>query len=545
MKATLTPDVLRELAGPAAFKRGKDYAAAGRVVSLAEDRGRIAAEVQGTQTYYVEVRIRRGSLAYACTCPVGEDGECCKHCVAAALAWLEDSGRSRSGKRKHKQDPLSMNDVRAHLARMPRKALIDMLVDNAIRDERLRQRLLLEAATRTSGGVNVETYRKAINGAMRTGGVVDYHAARGYARRIHDVVDSIEPLLPGHAEAVIELSEHALRKTERAIEYVDDSDGYVGEILRRLQSLHLAACEIARPDPRALARKLAEQEWSRVPVVGPGEEDPDRWGKRFHITRIMETLAAQSGDVDQVVAVMQRDLSMPHDYLRIADAYEQAGRQDDARDWAERGIKAFPRPHDPRLLEFLAKAYHGLKRHGDAMKLAWEGFLDSPTFDAYQALERHASVGGDWPSWREKALAVMRENAARTQRRQQPDEWYWFSRPDGSELVRVFLWEEDIDAAWHAANAGGCSADLWLDLARQRERDHPGDAIRVYQERVERVLERKNSEAYAEAADLLRDVARLMRQLERGDELDAYLSSVRAKHKAKRNFIKLIAGIGF
>ncbi|MGQ0714865.1 MAG: SWIM zinc finger family protein [Gemmatimonadaceae bacterium] len=225
MKRTLTPDVLRELAGPAAFERGEEYAAAGRVISLAEDRARITAEVQGTETYDVELRITSGYPSYSCTCPVGQGGEFCKHCVAAALAWRQHSAPSRASKRKQKHDAVSMNDVRTHLASMPRKALVDMLVDHSMRDETLRRRLLLETAVRTPDGLNVETYRKAINGTMRTGSVVDYHAARAYARRIHDVVDSIERLLPGNAGAVIELTEHALRKLERAIGYVDDSDG--------------------------------------------------------------------------------------------------------------------------------------------------------------------------------------------------------------------------------------------------------------------------------------------------------------------------------
>ncbi|MGQ0714864.1 MAG: hypothetical protein ACT4PJ_14220 [Gemmatimonadaceae bacterium] len=244
-------------------------------------------------------------------------------------------------------------------------------------------------------------------------------------------------------------------------------------------------------------------------------------------------------DVDKLVAVMERDLSMPYDYLRIAEAYEEAGRHGDSRDWAERGIKAFPRPHDSRLREFLANAYHALKRHDDGVRLAWEGFLDSPVFAEYQNVRRHASLPGAWPSWRQRALAVMREEAARTEGRQRPPESYWFFHPDGSELVRVFLWEEDVDAAWHAARKHGCSADLWLDLARRRELDHPEDAIRVCQERIEHVLERRNNEAYAEARDLLRDVARLMRRLGRDEEFESYLSSVRATHKAKRNVVKL------
>jgi hypothetical protein len=31
---------------------------------------------------------------------------------------------------------------------------------------------------------------------------------------------------------------------------------------------------------------------------------------------------------------------------------------------------------------------------------------------------------------------------------------------DRSELVRIFLWEKDVDSAWREAKSGGCSSDL-------------------------------------------------------------------------------------
>jgi len=58
-------------------------------------------------------------------------------------------------------------------------------------------------------------------------------------------------------------------------------------------------------------RRLAGAEWARVPAVGPGRDDPGRHGSRFRITHIVETLARRAGDVEAVVAVMKRDLSLP------------------------------------------------------------------------------------------------------------------------------------------------------------------------------------------------------------------------------------------
>jgi hypothetical protein len=92
----------------------------------------------------------------------------------------------------------------------------------------------------------------------------------------------------------------------------------------------------------ATYRRLAEAEWARVPPLDAGGDDRDKYGRRFRITHIMETLARRTGDVEAVVAVKKRDLSLPYAYLQIAETYRDAGRHDAALEWAERGMKAFP-----------------------------------------------------------------------------------------------------------------------------------------------------------------------------------------------------------
>ncbi len=57
---------------------------------------------------------------------------------------------------------------------------------------------------------------------------------------------------------------------------------------------------------------MAGEQWARVPKPGPGRDDPDKYGKRFRITHIVETLARHTGDVEAVAAVKKRDLSSPY-----------------------------------------------------------------------------------------------------------------------------------------------------------------------------------------------------------------------------------------
>jgi uncharacterized Zn finger protein len=106
--------------------------------------------------------------------------------------------------------------------------------------------------------------------------------------------------------------------------------------------------------------------------------------------------------------------------------------------------------------------------------------------------------------------------------------------------VRVFLWEKDVEAAWREAQEGGCANDLWMALAAKREKDHPEDVLPIYQRQVESTLDQKNNEAYRAAIGLLRKVRGLMVRLKREADFALYLESVRAAHKPKRNFMKLL-----
>jgi uncharacterized Zn finger protein len=109
----------------------------------------------------------------------------------------------------------------------------------------------------------------------------------------------------------------------------------------------------------------------------------------------------------------------------------------------------------------------------------------------------------------------------------------------------VFLWAGDVDAAWKEAVEGGCSVRLWMNLAAKREADHPEDGLGIYQEHVGRLIEGKNNHAYAEAVELMRKVEELMGRLGKSEEFPAYVASVRAHHKPKRNLVKLIDQAGW
>jgi len=300
--------------------------------------------------------------------------------------------------------------------------------------------------------------------------------------------------------------------------------------------------------------------WTRTPVLEPGEEHD--FG-RFAITHIMETLARLSDDLDMLIAVEAHDLTSPYRFAVIAGVCRNAGRFDESRAWAERGVTAYPDCTDARLLEILAEEYERCGRGVDASSVMWSLLERRPTVDSYMRLKAHAVKQGDWDELRSKALSRLRSAASepgppidmlptlgmpglRTGVRQGTHVPTSVRAPAAgwtqgrSEVVKALLWEGDVNAAWDEAVAGGCSLPLWLQLAAARAVDHPGDALPIYMREMERLINLKNRRAYEEAVELLRQIKELMDRLDRGGEFSEYLAAVKAQHKQKRSFMRLL-----
>lgn len=566
----LSPEALLRLAGPRSYERGEAYLDAGRVSRLETGDDRATAIVQGTRRYRVELHaIAGGELHCSCTCPMAASGAVCKHCVAVGLAALGEGAQpAASG-----PPALSAEDVGEYLEGLDRTELVSLLLDEAGNDERLLDGLRLRAAGGGTGAVNLATFRDAIDLAVDPGEAIHYGEAFDYSRRIGEVIDGVERLLDsGHADEVVELADYSLAAVEEIIGMVDDSDGELGVIFDRLQRLHREACGRAELDGVELAERLFERmlsgemdlfydairtyapvlgpegreryaelaraEWAQLPELGPGDERD--YGPRFRITHVMELLAEQGGDVDELVAVMRRNLSLPYGYLRIAEAYRSAAREDDALEWAEQGIEAFPDRRDSRLTEFLADAYRRRERHADALELMWAAFADQPGLEAYTDLKPYAERAGEWPERRDRALRLLRERTVAATAEIRRRGYGWSPYRDSSEVVRILLSEGDPEGAWREAQEGGCGAELWLELAELRAESHPEDAVAVYRDRVEPIVDRKTKAAYADAVSLIAMVKELMTRLGQEDEFGDYLEQIRATHRRKRNFMKLL-----
>ena len=527
-----------------------------RQVQFGPDR--VTARVSDTQVCRVKIWRARGELHFSCSCPTGRDDAFCKHCVAVGLTWVQSAERTGSGAQS---GPAAEKGIRAreklqrHLRAMDRDRLAKLLLEATDYDDILRRRLMMELVGVTGIAPTLlpdfVAYRQILQDAIDAPDYVDYDAMPDY---VHGVAEAIHPLgdllRTGHAATVMDLVELALTALDRASENVDASDGSLNAVYDDLQNLHLQASRAAAIAPETLAarllhfelegglgvfnnatktyedvlgpaglaawRKLLIREWSQLPTLGAGERGgvPSAINhRRFQIQALMETMAVAEGDLETLAAIKQKDLSSPHDFLSLAEWHQTAGHPDDAISWAERGLAAFADPlANAGLREFLAAAYQTAGRHAEATVLAWDQFSLAQTLEQYHQLKQSTRQTAEgWPTWRERALRLTRENldakAARHRERGGTE------APDRSVLVEFLLDDAAIEDAWSEAKSGGCRTELWLQLAELRAPTHPADSLEIYRSQLGPTIAQGGPRAYREAIVLLTKISVLLEDM--------------------------------
>jgi hypothetical protein len=196
---------------------------------------------------------------------------------------------------------------------------------------------------------------------------------REYLQRAQAVAAAVADLIEaGDAVSAGPLARRAVERVTAALMYMDDSAGIVGDDLRTLMALYARSCWAAPPDAGRLATWLVSMQldgpgWPAIELrefaeaLGPRglaevarltEErgitaEPESWTATWGIKDLREQLAAVSGDIGAHVAVLAEDLRGAHRYGEIVEVLRAAGRDDDAEQWARKGLAEHPSASRP------------------------------------------------------------------------------------------------------------------------------------------------------------------------------------------------------
>jgi hypothetical protein len=402
--------------------------------------------------------------------------------------------------------------------------------------------------------MQVADVRKLIDGLRWDRRRHPYSGRREYSQRAQAVAAAVADMIEaGDAESAAPLARRAVERVTAALMYMDDSAGIVGDDLRTLMALYARACRAASPDAGRLARWLVSMQldgpgWPAIELkefaeaLGPRgladvarltEErgvtaEPDSWTAQWGIKDLREQLAAVSGDIDAHVAVLAEDLRGAHRYSEIMEVLRDAGRDDAAEQWARKGLAEYPSGFQTdRLRDQLVDLLLDGDREADAVAVCREIYERRAIHQDYLKLRHAARQAGQWPDLSGWALNLLRDRAQADQR---------YVR----ELISVLVREDLLDEAWAAAmaNPGQVPESQWFQLIEVREKDHPTDVIRPYQDLIEIGLEKASDKyRYPKA---IKTIRRLRDSYQRADDeagFSAYLADLRQRHRRKTSFL--------
>ncbi|SPB18176.1 zinc finger SWIM domain-containing protein [Caballeronia novacaledonica] len=584
LRDVLTLEEVQSLADVKTFARGKAYFHEGAVSRLDERDGALRASVNGSSRYSVELTVGLDEeLAYKCSCPVGQSGTFCKHVVAVALSWLENSGvevfhpdesePTKTRKKRKTAEEL----IAEYVATLDDDAIRKLLLEAVERDMVLRDKLLF--AARAASANDLPSMKAAVREATRIGRPLDWREAGGFGDGLFSLAEALRLRLSGPAAAqVVELAELAIAGAEESLEQIDDSNGDVMPGILELAAVHLEACKQTSPDPVKLAdrlfryqsegawdtfydvlpkyaeplgergmlryRALVEEAWRQFPSLSPKDGLRRSFdGNRTRLEHAAIRLAELDGDVDEQIAIRQKDLSVPYRYLLIAEICAQNERYDDGLRWAKEGLAAFKDP-DRRLLDFCILEYLRRGDSVDANLYAWVRFEQRPDADGFAALMEVARSTDSIDQARERAFALLWALVKKEEAAAAVNKSTWYHPGSRSTIVEIYLASKDFEKAWAAFAGGPVATSLWATMASIRAKTHPRDAIALYHRLLPIAAEQGTRKArYDEAFGIVRKIRSLRTELGEQNEFAKELDVIRDVYGAKRNFMKLLASL--
>ena len=485
--------------------------------------------------YRTSVSIGREVVAGDCDCIARASMPVCKHMVALALVAL--TGATPEGP-----------SPRQVLLALDKERLVDMLLDLARTDGRVRERIeALALATGAAETLDIAAIKRAVTRAT----AVPRDPSWRSAPSVQDSALGAAALLRGLIDAAhpecVALCEHALMRVDRLLGRVDDSDGYLGIVVEEVTDLHLAACTAVPREPKDLAKRIVEialgTEWdwmtdaperyrdllgdtglgaldtrierarTREEATAPAGKTRHWSGSLFTLARMGESLARATGDTDRIVTALARDLHSAGRYVLIAAALEAAGRQREALTWLERGRSAHGPWHDDLRAQLVA-AYRRDGLDTDAVALLRGAIEERPTASLFRELRR-ACPDDEWPATRSWALEQMDRS----------------SRP--GERVAALLYDQDIQGAIDAARERPLDSTTRRALAEAAAPVDLDAALHHYRILLTGTLEHANRSAYQQTVAVLRDMYRAATPHERQHEVAEVVSDLRVEYRRR------------
>ncbi len=588
----LTEDILNDYVKNAkTLALGKDYYKSNSVTDFHSYDDVVKAKVRGTRVYEVELKlITKNKIEHDCSCPVGDQGIFCKHCVAVALYHIH--------KKDQTNNDTSKIDIKEYLSSCKREELLDLILEQtrndylfleqikhkaAMNDLQLRQQELLQ-----KDSVDIQSFKKTIEKEISATEYIpedfwDQHWEYdngdffdNYRDKLNSILESITELMKQEKyHEVIELTEFFIQafEDEFAAEELENFSGYVEDIPANFAKLNIDGCLKVFTDPQDIANKLlsleldsnsgyyryvinryyrgslsnevkscykdlAEKRWSDNLQIEIGRYR----SKGFSLGKLLEEVYKETGDYQSLAKIKSTKLIDLEAYYDLAKVLSENTQISEALKTLEDGCKKFPPTDsykDNEVVSFYANLCSQNGTLDKALELVWGKFTRSLDLNTYRELKQHSLKSVLWLDYRKQAVELMRNEL----KHNNANSKNYFRINNSSTIIEMLLEDDDLlEEALKEAKAQDCRQDLWFKIADSCIKDLPDESIQIYLKHFDNVVQ-SSAPRYDHAVNLVNKIREAMSNTKQEFAFSNFLANTKQKYKPKRNFMSQLQEI--
>lgn len=557
----LKPAQVSALATEQSFQRGQQYFHNGAIVNPTRQGNTLWADCQGSDLYHPRATLRKqGIETSSCTCPYDRGG-ICKHQVALLLTYIHEADQFQV-----------IQPLKQLLAKRRREELLQMMEQMVQRHPDLIS--IVDAPQAPAAGKipDFAKYRRQVErvfnedrmGPMATG----LESLTVHGQRLSDQQDwlhagDVYQLLleaantyydftvfeidyDGEVCSVVQTIAEGLSDCLKNVENLDSTkrQHWVETLFNAvLKDIELGGIDYAYPAGDAILDHTTDKDWAwlepqiRQEIKKAGQKRYSSWGKE----RLVDLLAAgvsnqeqtqteddiilelgtpqqrafyylEQGNLEEAIAIAHANfISLPGLVTQFADGLLQAKAPDLALKFVQTCAQAGSYSYEDWLVGFY-------QEYGET-----EQFLEAQlgllklrfTLQGYQKLQGKAEPEGKWKSLRQ---ALIKELKAK-------------KRYDC--LMDIALWEQD----WKSAKRYLKQMNPWNQATYQKQladkikSDEPETAIAFYHDLIQRLIAQRGRDNYRSAAQYLKTICPLYKQLKQLDNFQQYVQQIRTEYR--------------
>jgi uncharacterized Zn finger protein len=564
----VTREQIRQRASAKSFSGGESYFRSGAVYDKVRRENQLAARCRGSSGGPYRIQAAFDTLGNllntSCTCPYDYGGDC-KHIVAMLLAFLDAPAAFEV-----------RGSIEATLMERSKEELVALIKEMLQRAPELEILVNRPMPGKHRGPIDISSYRAELREVISSEDRWDYYdegesvgsvvssickTASEFAEHgdwastlaIYEVIlqesleasydelvyddefwEAFNEVLEGIIDALAHSevsSDDRLRKTALFAllnaEIWDVSMGGVGatdgvEIVETI-------LQYARPDDIEKIRKVVEHARSQKSgkwaseyfnnlllnlnvVDGADPETVLEWMLEQEMYRAGLGKLMELGRHEEAIKLVEDHLVQPYERLEAVKLLSTQGQDEAAVRLAEDTIK---KEFYHGLVDWLLDQYQQQNNQEARFRILQRKLQERPSVETYQALKQAAQEVNRWEKTRPEIIQLLSKHTA--------------------TLIRVYLFEQEWDAAWKALEDATKDRravyGIDLEVTDATRSTHPRKALEVYLKHARFNIDQRSRENYQQAAHQLASMKEIYSQLGEVAEWERLIASIKTDFK--------------